>query len=636
MYKNLLVLPDGTEISSGSGTKNAIKNIKSTQIVNSGEELTIGSACSNMIEVTLFTPGGDLNITAGDELTHYKVDVVGNRTKVGLFTVEQPTRPTPNTMKIVGYDRVAKLDKDMTKWLDSLDGWPYSVNAFASMVCRACGLNYVEQSGLPNADFTIRQWKKSGATGRQIMRWLGEIVCRYVYADQDGNIRFDWYKDSGKSYTPAGDNYFFAGSLTYENYQVAPVQAAQIRLADNDSGAVWPNVPDGTNSYIITGNPILTAYVTEALLPYLDVIAGELAQVTYTPCEFAVRANLDVNAGDIVHITDKNGKSFHTYVMSKITSGQRDTLSGTGSKRRDSTSAANNKTEAEKMAETEAMANSAQNAANSAQKDANEKKRVFVSQPAPPYDVGDLWAQGSAGDLMRCKTARSSGSFVSADWELATKYVDEKKAGSIAQNKVNAQTQEDIFNKLTNNGLLQGLYMQDDNLYINASYIKSGKIVVEGATYLRPTYGDCVEMLRSVLFPDKYPQKPFYDVDGNGVINKDDAILAVRVAKGEADVSTMVSLERSPVVVTINPSNPSETIKMVGVNMWGTEIVSVFGINQTRLPPVYGDLLVGKDFFVSGTANFNMLGLGEFGQNQDAKTLSWKDNGDGTFTLIGK
>ena len=44
----------------------------------------------------------------------------------------------------------------------------------------------------------------------------------------------------------------------------------------------------------------------------------------------------------------------------------------------------------------------------------------------------------------------------------------------IAQATVDAQTQEDIFNKLTKNGLLQGLYMQDDDLYINADYLVTG------------------------------------------------------------------------------------------------------------------------------------------------------------------
>lgn len=35
-------------------------------------------------------------------------------------------------------------------------------------------------------------------------------------------------------------------------------------------------------------------------------------------------------------------------------------------------------------------------------------------------------------------------------------------------------TQEQVFNKLTDNGRLQGLYMQDGNVYFNASYIRSG------------------------------------------------------------------------------------------------------------------------------------------------------------------
>lgn len=73
-----------------------------------------------------------------------------------------------------------------------------------------------------------------------------------------------------------------------------------------------------------------------------------------------------------------------------------------------------------------------------AQDTADGKRRVFVAQPTPPYDVGDLWAQGSGGDLMRCSTAKSAGqSYAASDWVKASKYTDDTKANA-AQNTANA------------------------------------------------------------------------------------------------------------------------------------------------------------------------------------------------------
>lgn len=56
---------------------------------------------------------------------------------------------------------------------------------------------------------------------------------------------------------------------------------------------------------------------------------------------------------------------------------------------------------------------------------ADSKRRVFVSTPQPPYEIGDLWVQGSNGDIMRCQTSRTSGSYSSYDWVKASKYTDD-------------------------------------------------------------------------------------------------------------------------------------------------------------------------------------------------------------------
>lgn len=110
-----------------------------------------------------------------------------------------------------------------------------------------------------------------------------------------------------------------------------------------------------------------------------------------------------------------------------------------------------------------------QQAAN-AQDTADSKRRVFYTTPSPPYDAGDLWAQGSGGDIMRCKTARQSGAYVSTDWELASKYTDDTAVDNLDE----SLDQEGVFNRLTNNGATQGIYLENGQLYINASYIQSG------------------------------------------------------------------------------------------------------------------------------------------------------------------
>jgi phage minor structural protein len=66
--------------------------------------------------------------------------------------------------------------------------------------------------------------------------------------------------------------------------------------------------------------------------------------------------------------------------------------------------------------------------ASEAKDTADQKRRVFVSQPVPPYDIGDLWTQGTSGELMRAKVARASGSYNAGDWEKATKYTDDTRA----------------------------------------------------------------------------------------------------------------------------------------------------------------------------------------------------------------
>lgn len=454
MTKYIMVLPNGTEISSGTGTTNAIASVSITSSVNSETELTMGSVCATMVEITLITPNAGLSITAGDEITLYQASENGSRTKIGLFTVNKPTRPSANRMKLTAYDRIIKLDKDISAWLASLEGWPYTITELANLVCAECGVTRTSQT-LPNGSFSIESNPTSEpVTGRQMMKWIAEIAGRFVTADANGNITFSWYTTSSVKITPNGSNYYFSESLEYENYTVKPADAVKLRLADAQDGALWP-AGETENPYIVSGNKLLSLNILNASTSVLDTMLQSV-NVGYTPCRITIPASTNIKAGQIVTVTDRNGKTFQTYIMHAHKTGQRLTLESTGSSLRNNSENLNTLSDAAMKEYVDSVANS---------------------------------AASSAADS-------------------AVKGLEEM------------QTQEYIFNKLTNNGEVQGLYLKDGKVYLNATFIESGFISADiiRAGYIRSE--DFEVSNYEILYPSDtlYPSNSTYPSNGEQIV----------------------------------------------------------------------------------------------------------------------
>jgi hypothetical protein len=114
--------------------------------------------------------------------------------------------------------------------------------------------------------------------------------------------------------------------------------------------------------------------------------------------------------------------------------------------------------------------------AGQAQDTADSKRRVFVSTPYTPYDIGDLWVQGTSGDIMRCKVQRLSGGYNAADWVKASKYTDDSKlndfiGGDYADLKKNAVLKETIIE----GGYLKNDLIDTNNLVVKNIFSKNGK-----------------------------------------------------------------------------------------------------------------------------------------------------------------
>jgi len=75
--------------------------------------------------------------------------------------------------------------------------------------------------------------------------------------------------------------------------------------------------------------------------------------------------------------------------------------------------------------------------AAAAQDTADGKRRVFVDEPVPPYDRGDLWDRGSTTGIYRCETAKAAStsenptSFAGADWQVVADLTGNNVAASV-------------------------------------------------------------------------------------------------------------------------------------------------------------------------------------------------------------
>lgn len=117
----------------------------------------------------------------------------------------------------------------------------------------------------------------------------------------------------------------------------------------------------------------------------------------------------------------------------------------------------------------------------------------------------------------------TSGEFsLSASAEVGGKTVQEI-ADDAASSAVDAQTQRDIFNKLTNNGQTQGIYLSGGKVYINATYIETGII--------SDRYGRSTWNLNTGSLTTNYMTAN--NIDANGTFECGSASNLIRLASGE-------------------------------------------------------------------------------------------------------
>jgi len=347
MYYSVLRLPNGTELKGGEAGS-TLKALTLHTAVNAGQEFTIGSAFSDYIEAEIWAdPGGSLQITAGDALTYYRQDDAGNRTKVGVFYAEKPTRTKRNSYKVTAYDTMSKLDADFSGWLRANQAqFPKTIWQLVQLACQRAGVTLASSSLPINGSYSVQAFYADDLTCRQIISWAAEAAGCYAHMNADGKLQFLTYTDkrSTVKITPDGasnSTAYYADSLSYEDYTVKAIEKVQIRQSDSDVGVIYPDSTTATNTYAVQGNLLLTTGTEANLKSVVQNLYNVLKNVTYTPCKVAVPSGSGLACGQIVHVKDARGREFDTYLMSATISSGKASFESVGSASRESSSAVN-------------------------------------------------------------------------------------------------------------------------------------------------------------------------------------------------------------------------------------------------------------------------------------------------------
>ena len=347
MLQPILTLPSGTELRGGQAGS-AVENLTLHTAVNAGQEFAIGSAYSDYIEAEIWAdPGGSLQITAGDALTYYRQDDAGNRTKVGVFYAEKPTRTKRNSYKVTAYDTMSKLDADFSGWLHANQAqFPKTIWQLVQLACQRAGVALASSSLPINGNYSVQAFYADDLTCRQIISWAAEAAGCYAHMNADGKLQFLTYTDkrSTAKITPDGasnSTAYYADSLSYEDYTVKAIEKVQIRQSDSDVGVIYPDSTTATNTYAVQGNLLLTTGTEANLKTVAQNLYNVLKSVTYTPCKVAVPSGSGLACGQIVHVKDARGREFDTYLMSATISSGKASFESVGSASRESSSAVN-------------------------------------------------------------------------------------------------------------------------------------------------------------------------------------------------------------------------------------------------------------------------------------------------------
>lgn len=207
------------------------------------------------------------------------------------------------------------------------------------------------------------------------------------------------------------------------------------------------------------------------------------------------------------------------------------------------------------------------------------KAQIFVSQPSPPYAVGDLWFNSTTSDIMTCINSRTSGSYSASDWQKRNKYTDDTAANA-AQQTANsalnsassastlanqAKSAADTANANANQASQMAAAVRQDLAVSGAVEINGGNIKSDTVNAMLVDAGVLVGLVIS------NGNGTFY-VDAQGNLTANSADISGKIEADEGRIGSLIinshGFKSNTVEIQDNPGDPLIWLTMALDGSW--------------------------------------------------------------------
>lgn len=286
-------------------TGTTIQNVTLDEIINSGENLTMGCACSNKITVNLINPPiavayegatitAEVGLLMNDRPITYEWIPLGT-----FYGANAETTNDFKTLQLTAYDGFYKMTGSYNSGVGSSTTLQALYNDLKSQLIANCGIR-LKTATLP--EYTIPSFTYiEDITYAQAIGYLAGCLGGMARFDRNGELEIVWYSDTG--YDITRDVQYLNGFRRYTN---KPLTITSLNTGTQDNPIVCGEGVNGTA--INFENPYITSEMA-------DDIYDTVNNFIYTPGQVKWRGNPAIQAGDIVRVYDKDNAPHNVLVM---------------------------------------------------------------------------------------------------------------------------------------------------------------------------------------------------------------------------------------------------------------------------------------------------------------------------------